>query len=264
MLAHDFMVRALLLALAVAVMAAPVGVFLTVRRMAPLADTMSHVALVGVGAALLAGVAPSLGITAAAVLGAVGVEAVRARTRVFSDTALAIFYAAGLALALVLLRLAGGLNADLFGYLFGSLLAVTPADVLRTWLLALGVLATVAALGRYWYLVSLDEELAASSGLPVGRLGVLFAALAGLVVGAAMQVAGVLLVGGLLVIPAAASLQVARSFRGAVAWAELFALAAGGTGLWLSYVLDLPPGGAIVLTALGLFLLAAAAGRAAE
>ncbi len=262
MLAHDFMVRALLLAVCVAAMAAPVGLHLTVRRMAPLADTMSHVALVGVGASLLAGFAPSLGITGAAVLGALGVEVMRARTRVFSDTALAIFYAAGFALALTLLRAAGGLNADLFGYLFGSLLAATPVDVLRTALLAGGVLAVMALLGRSWHLVSLDEELAAASGLPVARLNLLFAVLVGVVVGSAMQVAGVLLVGGILIIPAAAALQVASGFRAALWLAEAAALTAAVGGLGLSYTLDLPPGAAVVLAALGVLALTWVVGRA--
>ncbi len=255
------MVRALLLALAVAAMAAPVGLHLTVRRMAPLADTMSHVALVGVGASLLAGFAPSLGITGAAVLGALGVEFMRTHSRAFSDTALAVFYAAGLALALTLLRVAGGINGDLFAYLFGSLLAASVEDVVRTVLLAAVVLAAMVILGPSWHLVSLDEELAAAAGLRVGRLNAGFAVLAGLVVGSAMQVAGVLLVGGLLIIPAAAALQVAGSFRAALWLTEAVALLAAGGGLWLSYVLDLPPGAAVVVGALAILALAWLAGR---
>ncbi|MCL6553067.1 MAG: metal ABC transporter permease [Firmicutes bacterium] len=177
------------------------------------------------------------------------------------EAALAVFLSGGLAVAVVLISLARGFTVDLFGYLFGSIATVQPAD-LRV-MAGLGAVTTAVVLGLYkdFFAVTLDEEAARTSGMPVGALNTLLTVLTALVVVLSMRVVGILLVSALLVLPALAAMRVATSFRGTVVAAVAFALAAVLLGLVAAFYLDLAAGGAIVLVALGLFGVASLVGR---
>jgi zinc transport system permease protein len=135
-LEYAFMQRALVAGVVTALICPPIGVFLVPRRLSLMADTLAHMALAGVALGLFLGVSPLLGAFVATVLGAVGIEHLRSSGALRGDAALAVFLSGGFALAVVLISLARGFNADLFAVLFGSILTVSPTDV---WvILALG------------------------------------------------------------------------------------------------------------------------------
>ncbi len=257
-LQYGFMVRALWAGAIVAVVAPVIGLFLVLRRYSLMADTLAHVSLAGVGAGMLVGLPPGVGAVLAAVAGAVGVEQLRVRQKLYGEVALALFLSGSLALALILMALAGGLDLDLFSYLFGSIVTVTPLDLALMAGLGGLVLLAVAAAHKELFAVTLDEEAAAVAGLPVAWLNAGFAGLAAVTVALTLRVVGVLLVSALMVIPAVASLQVATSFRSAVGWSVGFALVSAEAGLVAAYYLDLPAGAAIVAVALGIFGLTSA------
>src|SRR6266498_2823170 len=147
-LEYGFMHRAFVAGAITALICPAIGVFLVPRRLSLIADTLSHVALAGVALGLLIGASP--------VLGAVGMERLRARGALQGDAALAVFLSGGFALAVVLISLAGGFNADLFAILFGSILTVSPTDV---WLIvALGavVCATIGTFYRQLLAITLN------------------------------------------------------------------------------------------------------------
>jgi len=123
-LEYSFMHRAFVAGAITALICPAIGVFLVPRRLSLIADSLSHVALAGVALGLFIGVSPVLGALVVTVLGAVGMERLRARGALQGDAALAVFLSGGFALAVVLISLAGGFNADLFAILFGSILTV--------------------------------------------------------------------------------------------------------------------------------------------
>src|SRR5207253_9290491 len=129
-----------------------------------------HVAFAGVAAGVLAGVWPVWTALVAAVAAAVGIERLRARNRAPGDLALALFFYSGIAGGVVLLGLAHGLNANLFAYLFGSILTVTIGDVWVVAALGVLVVVVVAVAGRALFSVVVDEEAARVAGLPVDAL----------------------------------------------------------------------------------------------
>ncbi len=260
-LQHAFMQRALLAGVIVAVVCPLIGVFLVLRRLALIADTLAHVALAGVALGLFAGAPPLAGALIVAVAGGVGIEALRARGHLSGEAALAVFLSGGLAVAIVLISLARGFTVDLFGYLFGSIATVQPADLRVMAGLGAATAAVVLVLYKDFFAVTLDEEAARTSGMPVGALNTLLTVLTALVVVLSMRVVGILLVSALLVVPALAAMRVATSFRGTVVAAVAFALAAVLLGLVAAFYLDLAAGGAIVLVALGLFGAASLVGR---
>jgi zinc transport system permease protein len=255
LLTYGFMQRALLAGGITALICPAIGVFLVPRRLSLVADSLAHVALAGVALGLLVGVSPVVGALVVSVAGAVGIDRLRARGALGGDAALAVFLSGGLAVAVVLLGLGRGFSVDVFSILFGSILTVTSTDV---WLVAgLGVvvLVTIAALYPRLLAITLSEELARTSGIPVGALNLVLTGLTALVTVTAMRMVGVMLVGAMIVIPTLAGFALAASFRGALLMAMAFALVAMGVGLVLAYHLGVAAGACVVITALVLFAL---------
>jgi zinc transport system permease protein len=258
-LEYTFMQRALVAGVVTALVCPAIGVFLVPRRLSLIADAMAHMALAGVALGLLLGVTPTLGAGAVTLLGAAGIEALRGRGVLHGDAALAVFLSGGFAVAVVLISLARGFNADLLAVLFGSILTVSPADL---WTMAgLGALVSIilARCHRQLFVITLHEDLARTSGVPVARLNLVLTLLTALTTVVAMRIVGVLLVSAMIVIPTLTGFALGRSFRHAAGLAVAAALAAVVLGLMAAYHLRLAAGGAVVLVALGLFALASLA-----
>jgi zinc transport system permease protein len=257
---REYMQLALGAGVVVGACAPLIGSFLVPKRLSLMGDGIGHLAFAGVAAGLVLEVAPVWVALAVAVVGAAAVERLRAGGRASGDLALALFFYGGIAGGVVLAGLAGSLDANIFTYLFGSILTVRPQDV---WLIAALGAAIVAALGvtgRALFAVVVDEEAARVAGVPVDGLNTLLAVLTAVVVVAAMRVVGVLLVAALMVLPVGASQQLARSFRGTLASAVGIGVGCVVIGLTAARAWGLAAGAAIVLVAAGVFALASAAG----
>lgn len=259
MLDLEFMRLAFAAAAIVGVLAPTIGFFLVQREMSLIGDGIGHVAFAGVAVGYLIGVSPVWTALAAAVVGAAAIEWLRARKRAAGDQALAITFYTGIAAGVVLISAAGALNANLFAYLFGSILTVTRSDLVVIASLSIAALALVAVLLRALVAVSLDEESARVSGLPVPVLNGVISALAAVTIGVSMRIVGILLIAALMVIPVIAAQRVARSLRSTMGLAMAFGLASALLGLTVAYYVNLPPGGTIVLTATALFASASVA-----
>lgn len=249
-----FMNRALMAGAVVGLIAPVVGLFLVLRRLSMIGDTLAHVALAGVAAGFLLKVYPVVTALLFSLAAGLGIEQLRTAYRRYGELAVAITLSFAVALAVVLISLGKAMNADLFSYLFGSIMTVSWQDVKVIAALGGGILLAVGLLFKELFFITFDEELAQAAGLPVRALGVIFTALTAMTVAVAMRVVGVMLVSSLMVLPVAASLQVARSFRGALGLAVVFAQASVWVGLLAAYYLDLAPGGTVVLTAVALLL----------
>ena len=260
-LAFDFMQRALLAAVLVGLAAPSVGVFLVQRRLALMGDGLGHVALTGVALGFLLGTAPVLTAVIVATIGAVVIELVRQQGRTGGDVALALMFYGGIAGGVLLIGLSeGGTNATLLSYLFGSLTAVSPQDVVVICLLSGLLLVTLLVFGRQLFAVCHDEEYAMVAGLPVRFLNLLLAVMAALTVTLAMRVVGLLLVSALMVVPVATAQQLVRGFRATVVVALVAGVLASVGGVLGSFYADAAPGALIVVVALFGFALATAVG----
>nr|PZN37151.1 MAG: metal ABC transporter permease [Bacillota bacterium] len=249
-----FMNRALLAGAMVGLICPVVGLFLVLRRLSLIGDTLAHVSLAGVAAGLVLKVYPVVTGLLFSLVAGLGIEKLREQYQRYGELAVAITLSSAAALSVILLSLGNAMNVDLFSYLFGSIMGVTAYDLWLIGGVGLGVLLVAGALFKELFFVTFDEELARASGLPVRALNVLYTLLTAVTVAVAMRVVGVLLVSSLLVLPVAASLQVARSFRGALALGVLFGEVSVLAGLVSAYYLDLAPGGTVVLTAVLLLL----------
>jgi len=252
----NFMQHAFVAGAIVGLLAPAVGFFLVQRRMSLIGDGIGHVAFAGVAAGYLFGTSPVLAALVASVAGAVGVEWLRSRHRAAGDQALALLFYTGIAAGVVLISAAGRLNANLFAFLFGSILTVTRGDLVWVALLGAAGLTTIALLFRAFVASSVDEEGAFVSGVPIGVLNVVLAALAGITIAVSMRIVGILLIAALMVLPVISASRVAWSVRSAILLAMAIGLVSAFVGLLVAYYADLAPGGAIVLVAAGSFPLA--------
>lgn len=261
-LLYDFMQRALAAGLVTAVVCPLIGMFVVVRRQALIGDGLGHIAFAGVMGGYLLGIYPAAAAAAVTMLGAGAIEFVRRRHAHHADTALAIMFYTGIALAVIFSSMARTPGANMLGVLFGSILTVTTQDIALILGCGAVVTAVVALLFDKLVLVSFDEEIAQVSGINTGAFGVLLSVLTALVVVVGMRVVGILLVSALMVIPVAAAHLLRRGFRATLAWAVAFSVLAVLGGLTLSFYLDIAPGGTIVITAVAVYLAAlAASGR---
>jgi zinc transport system permease protein len=257
MFEFEFMRLAFAAGAVVGLLAPVVGFFLVQRQMSLIGDGIGHVAFAGVAAGYLIGISPVWTALVAAIIGAAAIEWLRARRKAAGDQALALVFYTGIAAGVVLISSAGALNANLFTYLFGSILTVSRGDLLRIALLGLSALALVAILLRALLAVAIDEEGARVAGLPVPLLNGVVSTLAALTIGISMRIVGILLIAALMVVPVIAAQRVAWSLRSTMLLAIGVGLASVLIGLTTSYYGDLPPGGTIVLTATGFFVVAA-------
>ncbi|MCZ2814119.1 metal ABC transporter permease [Modestobacter sp. VKM Ac-2979] len=254
MLNYEFMRLALAAAVLVGLTAPTVGVYLVQRRLSLIGDGLGHVALLGVAVGLVTRSAPVLTALLATVAGAVAVEVLRARRSASADVALAIMFYGGLAGGVVVVtRAPAGTPITLDGYLFGALTTTTRGDLVLFAVLAAVVLAVTIGLGRSLFTVALDEEHARASGLPVLQLNLLLAVVTAVTVTLSMRVLGLLLISGLMVLPAGCAQLVARSFRSSLVIAALIGVTVSVSGTAVSWYADTPSGGTIVLMAVAAY-----------
>lgn len=256
LLSYEFMRRAFLAAIFIAGIAPMLGVFLVIRRQSLMADTLSHVSLAGVALGFFLNINPTLTTMIVVVVAAILLEYLRSMYRSYSEISIAILMAGGLALALVLMNLSGGNSAtSIQSYLFGSIVTITNEQV---WFLG-GLFVIISILfflfKRPMYVLTFDEATAHVDGLPVRKMSMFFNVLTGVAIAVMIPIAGALLISAIMVLPAAISMRLGKSFNTVIIISIVVGLIGMLTGLTSSYYLDLPPGATITLVFIGLFLL---------
>ncbi len=263
-LAYGFMQRALLAGILVGVLCGVLGFFVVLKRLSFIGVGISHSAFGGVAIGVLLGIDPLIAaaIFSTAVAWAIGW--LSRSGRLHEDTAIGILFSSAMALGVALISLSNAYQIDLFGYLFGNILAVSPHDL---WLLG-GIVAVVLAgiglLFKELLFLTFDEEVARANGLPVQPLYLLLLTALALAVVAAIRVVGLILVEALLVMPAAIGYQLARGYRSMLMIAVGSAVLSAIVGLLASYVLNIAAGAMIVLVLTALFFAALRLGRRSQ
>lgn len=250
----EFLLRALLGGVGVAVVAGPLGCFIVWRRMAYFGDTLAHSGLLGVGLGLMLGVSEDVGVLTVCVVLALLLAMLLRQKRLASDTLLGIMAHGALSLGLVTLSFQETLRVDLLSYLFGDILALSGRDVLWIWGAGTVALATMAWLWHPLLAITVHEELARVEGVPVVRIRLAFMLLIAVVVALAMKVVGILLITSLLIIPAAAARRLAQTPESMTVAAALLGCVAVAAGLWASLQWDTPAGPTVVVAATVLFV----------
>ena len=252
---YDFMQRAFVAGLFIAILASISGNFVVLRRYSLMSETLAHSALVGVAVGLVAGYNP-LWVAVIVSIGAAWlIEYLRSAFSLYSDAILAIILSGSLAIAVIIVSLGGAFNNSLFSYLFGSILSVTNEDVMTIVIVGSVSLLFLLLFSKELYFIAYDEEVAKTSGIKVKFLNFLLVTVVAVIIALSIRVVGSLLIGALMVIPTVSALQYRVGFRNTMLISLLFALFSVIFGMSLSYYYALPSGATIVLSIIVIFII---------
>ena len=255
-LRYEFMTRGLLAALMVGVICSVIGCYVVLRSMAFMGDALAHAILPGVAIAYLLKGDLLIGALAAAIVVALGIGFVSRQGAIKEDTAIGVFFAAALALGVLLMSTARTFATDLTHILFGNVLGVSPSDLALTAGLGVIVLLAIALLYKPFLVISFDTVLATTLRWPVGLLRATMLVLLALTIVVSLQTVGVGLVAAMLVTPAATAYLLTRRLPAMMLTAASIGALSSLAGLYLSYYLNVASGAAVVLVATAIFLAA--------
>ena len=246
-LSYGFVQRGLLAGSLVAVVCALLGVFLVLKRLSLIGDGLSHVCLTGVALGLLTQTSPVYMSIPVVLAASLGVLKIREKVKIYGDAAIGIVSAAGLAVGILITALAGGFNADLFGFVFGSILTVDKTEVFLCAALLCALLLFLLFFYRDLVAASFDEAFARTRGIKVKRLNAALIVFTSVAVVLAFKVVGIFLISALIILPPVSALLLSRTFK-QVLWLSCgLALASVWSGVYLSFVFNIPSGATIIL-----------------
>lgn len=246
---YEFMQNALLAGFLVSVACGVIGTLVVLNRIVGLSGGIAHAAYGGVGLASFFGFDPVLGAVAFSLLSSVAMGMAHRKLRERSDTIIGVMWAVGMAVGIIFISLTPGYRANLMSYLFGSILAVSRADIWWMAGTALGVLLFVGLFYRLLLALSFDEEFATVRNLPVGWLSIALLVVTGLTVVVAMRIVGLILVIALLTIPPAIAIMFFKNVRMIMLVSVGLGILINFFGLLLAFKLNLQAGAVIILLA---------------
>lgn len=252
-LGYAFMQRALFAGVLIGALCAIIGVYVILKGLSFIGAGIAHASFGGVALGFLLGLNPVATAVIFCLLTGWSIGIVVCTSQVKEDTAVGIFFASTMAFGILLIGLLQGYNIDLFGYLFGSILAVGRQDLWITFGLGLFILLIVGLFYKELLFVTFDAEMAEVTGVPAGKIYFLLITLVALTVVISIKVVGIVLVSALLVTPAAAAYQLTQEFGRMMALAVIIGVGSAVGGLLLSYRLDTASGATIVLLATLIF-----------
>jgi len=242
-----FMQRAIITAVAGAICCSMIGLYLVLKRYSLFGDALSHTAFSGIALGLFLNVYPLWTAAIVSISAAVGMTKLRKSTRISGDAAIALMFTSGLGIGVILLGASKGYTIDLFSFLFGSVLLTDLYDVITILAMAAGVITVLLILRKPLLHFTFDEEQAKVNGVPVEKLNYLFIILAAITVIVTIRLVGILLISALIVLPNITSILMGKGFKKTMLISLSLAVSASVAGIILSYPLNLPPSGVIVM-----------------
>jgi zinc transport system permease protein len=256
MLSYPFMQRALTAGVLVSLCAALLGVSLVLKRYSMIGDGLSHVSFGALAIAVALGVTPLYFSIPVVILAAFLLLRMANHPHWNSDAAIAAMSASALAIGILVISRTTGMTTDVDNYMFGSVLAMTWADVALSVVLCLAVLALFLLFYHRLFAVTFDESFSRAAGLHVDRYNTLLAVLTALTIVLGMRMMGAMLISSLVIFPALTAMRLFRSFRGVILSAAVTSVVCFCAGLTVSFVYSTPVGATVVAANLTLFLAA--------
>jgi len=255
MFSYGFMQRAFLASFFIGLACSVIGVFIVLKGLSFMGAGISHAAFAGVTLAFLIGAPPLLMAIVFGLLATWLTGTLQQRQGTKPDVAISILYTFTMALAILFIGLMKVYNPEVYGYLFGSILSVTPSDLAVILAVSFTILVTIFLFFKEFHFISFDQEMAEASGIPTNKLFFLLLGLIALTVVISMKAVGAILVFALLILPAATASQWAYNMRSMILLSAVFGVSGSWLGVILSYWFNLPSGATIVLLITSFFFL---------
>jgi zinc transport system permease protein len=258
---YDFIIKGLLGAVFASITAGLAGTYIVSRRMVFLSGGITHASFGGIGIGYFAGINPIAGAAIFGILSALGVEYLSLRQKIREDSAIGILWAFGMATGIIFIYLTPGYSPDLMGYLFGSILTVTNADITALGIMSVVLIFYFTLFYRTILYISFDEAFARTYSSYVDILKYLTTSLIALTIVLNIRMAGVILVLSLLTIPPNIALLFTRSYFKIVVGAVVSGFAGIATGYAISYFAGIPVGATVIFTLVIIWIAAKAVQR---
>ena len=254
MLSYAFMQNALFVALCISLLCPCIGIFMVLRRSSMIGDTLSHASLAGITMGLLFNTNPVMGaFIFTAICGAL-IEFLRKLFPHHLDLILTIVLSLSIGTAITLIS-SGHLKANANVFFFGSILTVTPTDMISIALLTVLAIGTLYFLYNQLLYIAYDEEAARVAGVRVDLINYVFAILIAAAVSISIKIVGVLVLSSMIALPVASALQLKKGFKQTLLYSILFSFLAMLIGIFGSYELNVAPGGFVSLVSVAILLI---------
>ncbi|OEU48730.1 MAG: ABC transporter [Desulfobulbaceae bacterium S3730MH12] len=250
-----FIQRAVVAGSFIGVCCAVLGVFLVLRRLSLIGEGLAHFSLAPIGFALMLGIYPLYVAVPMGILASFWILHLANRANMYGDAAIGLVSAIGVATGVIMASLGSGFNVDLFGYLFGDILAVSGVESAMTVALSFVVLLLVFLNYQELFAIAFDEEYARVIGLNTVRTNQILVILTTFTVILGIKVVGIMLVSSLIIFPAVTALQLSRGFKTAILFAVIAAICSVVMGIVLAFLFNLPAGATIVIVNFAFFLI---------
>lgn len=255
LLEYDFFRLALAGMSIIAVAAAMIGSYIIARRLVALSGGVTHACFGGLGLGYFLGISPVLMAAVFAVGSSLGVEWMSRRLRVREDSAIAVFWALGMAVGVLFVFLTPGYVPELNTFLFGNILTVTVTDVVIFSVYTLALAAFFALRYRQIVAVAFDRDFARVIGLPVRAISLIMTVMTALCIVLTIRMVGVMLLMSMLSLPMMVAEVWAHSFGRLMTLSALISVVCSIAGLFIGAIVDVPCSAIIVLLLAAAYLL---------
>jgi zinc transport system permease protein len=251
----DFFIRALIAGVGIALVTGPLGCFVIWRRLSFFGDTLSHAALLGVTFSISFDINISLSVFIVSSIVALILIRLQKNTNLAGDALLGLLAHSSLAIGLVVLGFLSFIRFDIMGLLFGDILSVTLSDLLIIWIGGAVIILILSLIWKPLFASTVNYEIAEAEGLSPEKYNILFTILMAAIIAISIKMVGLLLITGMMIIPAAAARNLSNSPKQMVVISIIFGLLSVLIGLYASLELNTPSGPSIITTSLLFFIL---------
>jgi len=255
MLTYTFLVRAIVVGLLVSLCSSLLGVSLVLMRYSMIGYGLSHVGFGALAISMATGMAPLTVSIPIVVVAAILLLRISESSKIKGDAAIALISTSSLAVGAIIIAMTTGMNMDVCNFMFGSILAMSVADVR----LSVALSGVVIVLYIFFYskifAVTFDETFSRAVGTKAGVYNMLLAVLTAVTIVLGMRMMGALLISALIIFPSLTSMRVCKRFKTVIICSGIVALGCFCVGVVLSYWYSLPTGASVVVVNLFLFIL---------
>ncbi len=252
---YEFIQRALLVGILVALCSALLGVSLVLKRFSMIGDGLSHVAFGALSIALALNMAPLQIAIPVVIVAAFFLLKITESSKVKADSAIALIASSSMAIGVVVTSLKGGLNNDVMGYIFGSMLAIEDSDAVVSIVLSIVVLFIYIVMYNKIFAITFDENFAKASGINTQAFNLMLSLLTAVTIVIGMRIMGAMLISSLIIFPALTSMRIFKSFKSVIISSAIISVICFAIGLFVSYILEIPAGPSVVIINLVVFII---------
>lgn len=252
---QDFMIKALITGVFIAISCSLLGVFLVLKNMSLIGDGLAHVSFAAIAIGLLVSDKPIIISIPIVIVASFLVLLLKEKAKIDADATIGLLSSFSIAVGVIIASVAKGFNIDLFSYLFGSILFISPSEMILSGLLAIILIVLVLLFYNDLFSITFDENFAKISGIKVRRINYLLSVLISVTIVLGIRIVGTMLISSLIVFPSVSALQISKGFKRTLMFSVLFSMIAVVLGIIFSYILNVPTGALIVIVNAIIFLI---------